>query len=228
MKIKNFLDKWYDVNIQDDGPNNSLEYLEFQRDYRNVLKNIGNEIVSWRNAYYLCAKDISYDTERSILLIDNAASLVQKQRIYQTAGCAGQTPVLSRQVYSWRAYEALFENSRLGADPRRTMGKRWKIRIGHTKLSTTMLSKWISGITWSMCLRLIWLLTVPGLMNGISYWLAGSLQRSQFRRPALLMSFFQTGRSGRSWATMYVTGFILISKPDMLLHGGCGKSIPNK
>ena len=58
--------------------------------------------------------------------------------------------------------------------------------------------------------------------------LAGSLQRSQFRRPALLMSFFQTGRSGRSWATMYVTGFILISKPDMLLHGGCGKSIPNK
>ena len=44
MKIKNFLDKWYDVNIQDDGPNNSLEYLEFQRDYRNVLKNIGNEI----------------------------------------------------------------------------------------------------------------------------------------------------------------------------------------
>lgn len=30
MKIKNFLDKWYDVNIQDDGPNNSLEYLEFQ------------------------------------------------------------------------------------------------------------------------------------------------------------------------------------------------------
>ena len=28
--------------------------------------------------------------------------------------------------------------------------------------------------------------------------------------------------------TMYVTGFILISKPDMLLHGGCGKSIPNK
>lgn len=44
MKIKNFLDKWYDVNIQDDGQNNSLEYLEFQRDYRNVLKNIGNEI----------------------------------------------------------------------------------------------------------------------------------------------------------------------------------------
>ena len=39
---------------------------------------------------------------------------------------------------------------------------------------------------------------------------------------------FSDGTTGRSWATMYVTGFILISKPDMLLHGGCGKSIPNK
>lgn len=39
---------------------------------------------------------------------------------------------------------------------------------------------------------------------------------------------FQTGRSGRSWVTMYTTGFIPISRLDMLLPGGCGKSIPNR
>lgn len=35
-----------------------------------------NKFVSLK-IFYLCIKDISYDTERSILIIDNATSLVQ-------------------------------------------------------------------------------------------------------------------------------------------------------
>lgn len=44
MKLEIFLNKWYDKNIQDDGGYPSKEYLEFQSNYRSVLKDLGKEI----------------------------------------------------------------------------------------------------------------------------------------------------------------------------------------
>lgn len=44
MKVKKFLEQWYDRTIEDWGGTTSQEYKDFQRGYRNVLKEIGNEI----------------------------------------------------------------------------------------------------------------------------------------------------------------------------------------
>lgn len=40
------------------------------------MKNNAKQICFVKIYFYLCIKDISYDTERSILAIDNATSLV--------------------------------------------------------------------------------------------------------------------------------------------------------
>lgn len=43
MNSNNFLEKWYNRKIQDDGAYTSNEYTQFQREYRGVLKEIGKE-----------------------------------------------------------------------------------------------------------------------------------------------------------------------------------------
>lgn len=44
MKVKDFLKQWYDREIENWGGTTSQEYKDFQRGYRNVLKEIGKEI----------------------------------------------------------------------------------------------------------------------------------------------------------------------------------------
>lgn len=44
MKIKEFLKKWYDKEIEDWGGETSPEYKNFQTNYRSVLKELGNSI----------------------------------------------------------------------------------------------------------------------------------------------------------------------------------------
>ena len=44
MKVKSFLNTWLDRDIEDWGSTTSQEYKDFQRSYRNVLKEIGKNI----------------------------------------------------------------------------------------------------------------------------------------------------------------------------------------
>lgn len=44
MKVQEFLEKWYDKKIEDDGVYTSEEYKKFQSEYRSVLKEIGKII----------------------------------------------------------------------------------------------------------------------------------------------------------------------------------------
>jgi len=44
MKVKTFLNKWYDKEIEDCGVTTSEEYRTFQNDYKNVLKEMCKEI----------------------------------------------------------------------------------------------------------------------------------------------------------------------------------------
>lgn len=44
MKIKEFLKKWYDKEIEDWSGETSPEYKNFQTNYRSVLKELGNSI----------------------------------------------------------------------------------------------------------------------------------------------------------------------------------------
>lgn len=43
-KINNFMKKWYGKRIEDYGPTTSPEYRQFQKEYKALLKNIGNDI----------------------------------------------------------------------------------------------------------------------------------------------------------------------------------------
>ena len=44
MKVKSFLNTWLDRDIEDWGSTTSQEYKDFQKSYRNVLKEIGKNI----------------------------------------------------------------------------------------------------------------------------------------------------------------------------------------
>lgn len=44
MKVKSFMDKWYDNNFYDGGGSTTKEYSNFQQNYRSVLKEIGSDI----------------------------------------------------------------------------------------------------------------------------------------------------------------------------------------
>ena len=43
MNINSFLKKWYNKRIEDYGSCNSPEYIQFQKEYKSVLKEIGKE-----------------------------------------------------------------------------------------------------------------------------------------------------------------------------------------
>jgi len=44
MKIKKFLNTWFDKEIEDWGGETSPEYKKFQRDYKSVLKELGKSL----------------------------------------------------------------------------------------------------------------------------------------------------------------------------------------
>lgn len=56
MKVKEFLAKWYDKEIEDWGGETSPEYKNFQTNYRSVIKdfckNIGMELYSFSENHY--------------------------------------------------------------------------------------------------------------------------------------------------------------------------------
>lgn len=56
MKVKEFLAKWYDKEIEDWGGETSPEYKNFQTNYRSVIKdfckNIGMELYSFSKNHY--------------------------------------------------------------------------------------------------------------------------------------------------------------------------------
>lgn len=56
MKIKDFLNKWYNKQIEDWGGETSPEYRSFQTNYRSVIKdfckNIGMELYSFNKNHY--------------------------------------------------------------------------------------------------------------------------------------------------------------------------------
>ena len=56
MKIKQFLEKWYNKEIEDWGGETSPEYRNFQTNYRSVIKdfceNIGMELYSFNKNHY--------------------------------------------------------------------------------------------------------------------------------------------------------------------------------
>ena len=69
MDIKKMLDKWYDKEIEDYGGYTSPMYEEFQRDYRNTIKDFCKKINMklhdfHKNHYEFCAVLQDIDTQK--------------------------------------------------------------------------------------------------------------------------------------------------------------------